>query len=66
MERNASPVTFEQYMGMVDRLMVRHFRLDSGSLEDWNWFDAFTDGLAPKEAVNAWADDNGLQGPFTF
>jgi hypothetical protein len=52
------PLTFDQWMSNVDTLLENRVGLDSGSLEDWNWFDDYDSGLSAHEAVDDWLAEN--------
>jgi hypothetical protein len=48
---------FDLWMYRVDDLLIRYVGLDSGSMEDWLWRDAFDSGLLPAEAVRDFLAD---------
>jgi hypothetical protein len=48
---------WDEWMRAVDRLLINLCGLDSGSLEDWHWFDAFDAELSPQEAVDEWREE---------
>ena len=53
-------MNFEQWMTEVDKLFVKTFGLDSGCFEDWLYYDAYEDGLTPKEAFKTYVEENDL------
>lgn len=45
-------LTFEEWMAEVNRLMVGKCGMGSEDLPDWNYRDAYNDGLTPNQAAN--------------
>ena len=35
--------------------------MDSEVMTDWNWFDAYCDGMSETEAVEAYLEEEGLE-----
>lgn len=48
---------FAEWLRAVDRLLVNMIGLDSGSIEDWDWYGSFREGLRPQDAVTDWRGD---------
>lgn len=48
---------FSDWLAQVDRYLVKHIGLDSGSLEDYPWHAEYDCGCAPGEAAQAFIDD---------
>jgi hypothetical protein len=51
---------FTDWMADVDRLLVKHVGLDSGSMEDYPWHAEFDCGISPREAVDTFIEENDL------
>lgn len=50
-------LTFEGWMRLVDIFLVDRIGLDSGSMEDWNWYDAYEAGHMPIHATEMFIND---------
>lgn len=50
-------MTFEQWIEMADAIIIKRTGLDRESWPDWNWYDAFEDGLTFSEAVEDFLED---------
>lgn len=50
-------MTFEQWLEMADAIIIKRTGLDRESWPDWNWYDAFDDGLTFSEAVEDFLED---------
>jgi len=53
-------VSYKIWMYRVDELLIRNIGLDSDSMEDWLWRDAYNQGQLPAEAVLEFLDEHGL------
>ena len=53
-------IGFENWMKLVDVCMEKVFGLSSMDMPDWNWRDAFDDGLTPEEAVGSYGEEMNL------
>jgi hypothetical protein len=49
----AANAGFDAWMAKVDAAIARKFGVDSNDLPDWNYLDAFEDGMAPAAAAKA-------------
>lgn len=43
--------TFEQWMQRVNQILGSTIGLDADDLPDWHYYDAWEDGVPPKEAA---------------
>lgn len=50
-------MTFEQWLAMADAIIIKRTGLDRESWPDWNWWDAFDEGLTFSEAVDMFIED---------
>ena len=50
-------MTFETWLEMADAIIVRQTGLDRDSFPDWDWWNAFDDGLTFSEAVDMFLED---------
>lgn len=48
------PMSFDQWLIEVDRLLISSVGLGHDDIEDWRWFDSFEDGLSPFDAFEDW------------
>ena len=49
-------MTYEQWMKLVDRRLARCFGVWSDMLPDWGSYDAWKDGMTPKDAAEEWIE----------
>lgn len=42
----------------LDQIFSSRFGFTSDDVEDYLWYDAFSDGLSPTEAFKEWMDEN--------
>lgn len=55
---------FDLWKYRVDDLLIRRVGLDSDSMEDWLWRDAFDNGMLPVDAVDEFLEYVGFdEGP---
>lgn len=48
---------FDTWIEMADAIIIKRTGLDRDSFPDWNWYDAFEDGLTFSEAVEDFLGD---------
>ena len=53
-------MSFEQWIELVDALLIDLFMMDSSDMEDWGWYDAYASGSTPQEAVDDYREENDL------
>lgn len=53
MKAPAANPAYDKWMAKVDAFIARKFGVDSNDLPDWNYLDAFEDGMSPSAAAKA-------------
>jgi hypothetical protein len=51
-------MNFDEWMRMVDQLLIAKVGMSSESIPDFMWYDLYSEKYTPAEAFETWCEDD--------